>query len=244
MQPDISVIVPLFNEAENVVPLARQILAAFREEPRVIEVVLVDDASTDGTWEQIMAAHRMDPRVRGLRHGRNAGQSAALWTGFRGTHSRIIATLDGDLQNDPADLPRLLADLEKYDVVCGLRLARQDNFIRRASSSCARFARKAILGVDFRDTGCGLRVFKRTVLERLFPFNGFHRFMPVLAHSAGARVGEIPVHHRPRVAGASKYGIWNRLGRGVVDLFAVAWYQRRQIPPVSVDSFPPETRGD
>ncbi len=240
MQPEISIIVPLFNEVDNVAPLARQILAAFQNEPRPLELVLVDDASTDGTWGQIIAAHQADPRVRGLRHARNSGQSAALWTGFRGTRAPIIMTLDGDLQNDPADLPRLLAGLEKYDVVCGMRLARRDNFLRRASSKIARSARKAILGVDFRDTGCALRVFKRTALDHLFAFNGFHRFMPVLAHSAGARVCEVPVNHRQRVAGTSKYGIWNRLGRGIVDLFAVAWYQKRQIPPIALTSFPPE----
>ncbi len=239
MQPAISIIVPLFNEEDNVAPLARQILTALRDEPRPLELVLVDDASTDGTWDKIIAAHQADPRVRGLRHARNSGQSAALWTGFRGTTAPILMTLDGDLQNDPADLPKLLAGLEQYDVVCGMRIARQDNFLRRISSKIARAARKAILGVDFRDTGCGLRVFKRSALATLFAFNGFHRFMPVLAHSAGARVIELPVNHRQRIAGKSKYGVWNRAWRGLVDLFAVAWYQKRQIPPIKVTAFPP-----
>src|SRR5689334_2435420 len=111
MPTDISIIVPLFNEAENVAPLANQVLAAMREEKRPFEIVLVDDASTDGTWEQIIAAHKADARVRGLRHSRNAGQSAALWTGYRGSRSPILVTLDGDLQNDPADIPKLLAGL-------------------------------------------------------------------------------------------------------------------------------------
>jgi dolichol-phosphate mannosyltransferase len=239
MQPDISIIVPLFNEVDNVAPLAGQILAALKSEPRPLELVLVDDASTDGTWDKIIAAHAADPRVRGLRHTRNTGQSAALWTGFRNSTAPIIMTLDGDLQNDPADLPRLLAGLKEYDVVCGMRVARQDNFVRRASSKIARAARKTILGVDFRDTGCGLRVFKRTALNTLFAFNGFHRFMPILAHSAGARVCEIPVNHRQRIAGVSKYGVWNRLWRGIFDLFAVAWYQRRRIPPIEITSYPP-----
>jgi dolichol-phosphate mannosyltransferase len=240
--PEISVIVPLYNEVDNVAPLARQVLDALRNEPRPLELVLVDDASTDGTWEQIIAANKLDPRVRGLRHGRNAGQSAALWTGFRGSSSPIIMTLDGDLQNDPADLPKLLAGLAEYDVVCGMRIARQDNFLRRASSKIARAARRAVLGVDFRDTGCALRVFKRSALNSLFAFNGFHRFMPVLAHSAGARVVELPVNHRQRIAGVSKYGVLNRLGRGIFDLFAVAWYQRRQIPPIPITAFPPDSK--
>lgn len=242
MRPDISIIIPLFNEADNVAPLAKQVFAALQAETRTVELVLVDDASTDGTWEQIKTAHQAEPRVRGVRHGRNAGQSAALWTGFRSSEAPIIATLDGDLQNDPADLPRLLAGLADHDLVCGMRVARQDNFLRRVSSRIARAARKTVLGVDFRDTGCGFRVFKRTVLEPLFAFNGFHRFMPVLAHHAGAKVCEIPVNHRPRVAGVSKYGVWNRLGRGVVDLFAVAWYQKRQILPIPTTRFPPDSK--
>jgi dolichol-phosphate mannosyltransferase len=240
--PDISIIIPLFNEVENVAPLANQVLAVMREERRPFEIVLVDDASTDGTWEQIIAANRADARVRGLRHSRNAGQSAALWTGYRGSRSPIIVTLDGDLQNDPADIPRLLAGLGEHDVVCGMRVKRQDSVLRKISSKIARAARKSVLGVDFRDTGCGLRAFKRSVLESLFAFNGFHRFMPVLAHSAGARVIEIPVNHRPRIAGKSKYGVWNRLGRGVVDLFGVAWFQKRRIPPVPATAFPPEEK--
>jgi dolichol-phosphate mannosyltransferase len=242
MQPEISIIVPFYNEVDNVGPLAGEILAALKNEPRAFEIVFVDDASTDGTWDQIMAAHKADPRVRGLRHSRNAGQSAALWSGFRGSRSPILMTLDGDRQNDPADLPRLLAGLAQYDLVCGNRANRQDSFLRRASSRIARRARKLVLGVDFLDTGCGLRAFKRPVLDPLFPFNGFHRFMPVLAHSTGARVSEIPVNHRPRVAGKTKYGVWNRLGRGIADLFAVRWWQKRQIPPIPCTPFPPDDK--
>lgn len=239
MSPEISIIIPLYNEVENVAPLASQVLAAMREEKRPFEIVLVDDASADGTWEQIISANKADARVRGLRHSRNAGQSAALWTGYRASRSPIIVTLDGDLQNDPADIPKLLASLGEYDVVCGMRVNRQDNSLRKISSKIARAARKSVLGVDFRDTGCGLRAFKRPVLDSLFAFNGFHRFMPVLAHSAGAKVIEIPVNHRPRIAGKSKYGVWNRLWRGIVDLFGVSWFQKRRIPPVPATSFPP-----
>jgi hypothetical protein len=147
-------------------------------------------------------------------------------------------TMDGDLQNDPADLPRLLSGLADHDVVCGMRTARRDNFIRRASSRIAMAARKLVLGVGFQDTGCALRVFKRTALDGLFAFNGFHRFMPILAYSAGCKVIEVPVNHRQRVAGVSKYGIWNRLGRGIYDLFAVAWYQKRRIAPQPISRYP------
>jgi glycosyltransferase involved in cell wall biosynthesis len=186
--------------------------------------------------KQICAA---DSRVTGVRHLRNGGQSAALCTGFRASRGRIIATLDGDLQNDPADFPRMLEALKEADMVCGWRTRRADNFQRRISSSIARKARKLVLGVDFADTGCNLRVFKREILEGLPIFNGLHRFMPVLAHGAGAVVKEIPVQHHPRASGLSNYGIGNRLLRGVRDLIMVRWYLRRQIRPRALEVFSP-----
>jgi dolichol-phosphate mannosyltransferase len=228
---EISIVVPVYNEADNILPLAAETFAAMRGDSRMCELVFVDDASTDATWERIREARRRHPTVRGLRHVRNAGQSAALWTGIQASTGPIVATLDGDLQNDPADLPRLLAELERVDFVSGMRLQRRDNFLRRVSSSIARWARRKALGVDFRDTGCAIRVFKRTSLDGLFPFNGLHRFLPVLVHGGGARTLEVPVNHRPRIAGVSKYGVWNRLGRGICDLFAIAWYQKRRIRP-------------
>ncbi len=235
---EIAVIVPVFNEAENIAPLAREILAALAPLNRPFEIVFVDDASTDATWSDIAAERAKDPRVRGLRHARNAGQSAAVWTGLQATTAPILCTLDGDRQNDPADLPRLLAELATCDFACGARMNRQDTFVRRASSRVARWARSAVLGVDFADTGCALRAFRRSALAGLFPFNGLHRFLPVLVHGGGATVREIPVNHRPRVAGVSKYGVWNRLGRGVADLFALAWYQRRRLRPVPFSEQP------
>ena len=232
MTPDISIVVPLFNEDENVAPLAQRVLAAFKDEKRPIELLLVDDASTDQTWQRILDMQKADPRVRALHHLKNSGQSASLWTGFQASRGKIIATLDGDLQNDPGDLPVLLAHLDQFDMVVGVRTRRMDNGLRKISSRVARAARKAALGVDFQDTGCNLRVFKRELLDVMPAFNGIHRFMPVLAHSAGATVKEIPVTHHPRVAGQSKYGLWNRLGRGIYDLIGVRWYQKRQISRV------------
>ena len=231
--PEISVIAPLWNEKENARPLAEQVFGAFRNERRLIELILVDDASTDGTWEQILETQRADGRVRAIRHLRNSGQSAALWTGFTASRGNIIATLDGDLQNDPADLPRMIEALGSADLVCGVRTKRQDNSLRRFSSGVARWARKLVLGVDFRDSGCNLRVFKRSILQTLFPFDGLHRFMPILSQGAGAVVIEMPVSHRPRVTGVSKYGVWNRLGRGICDLAMIAWYRKRQLKNVA-----------
>jgi dolichol-phosphate mannosyltransferase len=229
---EISVIVPVYNEADNILPLAREVAAALAQEPRGFELVFVDDASSDATWERIVEARRLDPRVRGVRHARNAGQSAALWTGIQATTSPIVATLDGDRQNDPADFPRLLKELEQCDFVCGARVNRRDTWLRRVSSRVARAARKLVLKADFLDTGCALRVFRRSVLAGVFPFNGWHRFLPILVHGAGAKTREVPVNHRPRVAGVSKYGMWNRLGRGIYDLIGVGWWLRRALRPV------------
>lgn len=237
---DIAIIVPAYDEADNVLPMVREVAAAFASVAQSYELVFVDDASKDTTWQKIQEAQTLDPRVRGIRLSRNSGQSAALWTGIQATSSSIIATLDADLQNDPADLPKLLAELPQSDFACGVRIARQDNFVRRASSKIARWARKTALGVDFRDTGCALRVFKRTALAGVFGFNGLHRFLPVLVHGGGATVREVPVGHRPRVAGVSKYGVWNRVWRGIYDLFALAWYQRRRYRAVPYTELPPK----
>jgi dolichol-phosphate mannosyltransferase len=235
---EISIIVPVFNEADNVLPLTREVAAALKPLPQVYELVFVDDASTDDTWNKIAEARRLDPHVRGLRHARNAGQSAALWTGIQATTSPILASLDGDLQNDPADLPRLIAELERVDFVSGMRLSRQDNWLRKVSSKVARWARQTALGVDFADTGCAIRAFKRTALTGVFPFNGLHRFLPVIVHGGGFKTLEVPVNHRPRVAGVSKYGVWNRLGRGIYDLFAIAWYQKRRVRSIEFSELP------
>jgi len=229
---EISVVVPLFNESDNVQPLARRVFEVFARDRRPLELVLVDDGSTDATWQQILAARQTDPRVRALRHLKRAGQSAALWSGCLAARAPVICTLDGDLQNDPADLPKLLSALDECDLVCGVRIRRQDNWLRRFSSRVARWARRAALGVDFQDSGCNLRALKRPILQKLFPFDGLHRFLPIIAHNAGAIVRELPVSHNPRVAGKSKYGLWNRLGRGILDLGAMAWYRRRQIGSV------------
>jgi dolichol-phosphate mannosyltransferase len=229
---DISIIVPVFDEEENVLPLAREIAGALNKESRTFELVFVDDASRDMTWNRIQEAHRLDPRVRGVRHARNSGQSAALWTGIESSTGNIVGTLDGDLQNDPADLPRLFAELNSVDFVSGLRVNRQDTWLRRVSSGIARRARKAVLGADYRDTGCALRAFKRAALDGVFPFHGWHRFLPILVQAGGATTKEVPVNHRPRVAGVSKYGVWDRFGRGIYDLIGVRWYQKRRLQRV------------
>lgn len=153
MPAHISIVVPLYNEADNVAPLVAELIRVFAVETRPWEVVLVDDASRDGTWAAILAAQASDPRIRGLRHRRNCGQSAAVWTGITGSTAPLLCTLDGDLQNDPSELPRMLAMLEAVDLVCGHRVDRQDSWVRKISSRLARAARKFALGADFADTG-------------------------------------------------------------------------------------------
>jgi len=229
MAPRLSVIVPVFNEADNIPPLVQRILKALTAEPGGMELLIVDDCSTDDTWLRIQAEARQDPRVRPIRHSINRGQSAALWTGFLASEGAVLATLDGDLQNDPADLPSMLAQLATCDMVCGVRVKRADTFVRRGSARVARVARKIVLRMDFADSGCNLRVFKRKVLHTLAAFDGVHRFMPILAQAGGAVVREVPVSHHPRVAGKSKYGIRNRLGRGIRDLIMIGLFIRRQI---------------
>ncbi|HMJ91441.1 MAG TPA: glycosyltransferase family 2 protein [Candidatus Acidoferrum sp.] len=232
--PEIAIVVPVYNEEGNVLELIEEIHDGLEHLGRSYELVLVDDASTDSTWELICAARRRDQRVRGLRHERNAGQSAALWTGIAHTKSPILVTLDGDRQNNPADLPRLLHALRDHDFVCGVRTKRQDNWLRRISTKAARAARRRVLKVDFCDTGCAFRAFKRESLNGVFPFNGVHRFLPLLVHANGVRTKEVPISHRPRTAGVSKYGMWNRLWRGIYDLIAMAWYQKRRLPSIRV----------
>ena len=234
MSVEISIVVPVFNEQENIAPLAAELVRVFAQEARPWEIVLVDDASTDGTWAEIVKAQSAESRVRGLRHQSNRGQSAAVWTGITRSEGRFLCTLDGDLQNDPAELPRMLGMLGDLDFVSGRRAQRQDSWVRKVSSAVARSARSWALGHDFADTGCALRAFKRSTMEGLFPFNGLHRFLPILVAAGGYRCLEIPVTHRPRVAGVSKYGVWNRLGRGVYDLIGVGWCLRRRLAPVGV----------
>src|ERR1041385_6276537 len=160
-------------------------------------MLFVDDGSTDETWNEILKAQASDARVRALRHDRKAGQSAALWTGFTNSRGSLLATLDGDLQNDPADLPGMVTELANCDMVSGIRTKRMDNWLRRVSTRTARAARKLVLGIDFQDSSCGVRVFRRAILPTLPGFDSIHRFMPILAHNAGAVVRQVPVSHHP-----------------------------------------------
>mgnify|MGYP000254969149 CR=1 FL=1 len=222
--PALSVVVPLYNEEDNVQGLQAQIDVALTG--RDYELVLVDDGSNDHTLERILRG----PRVRVVRFERNAGQSAAMHAGMLAARGRIVALLDGDLQNDPADIPRLLAEIEKgADLVCGYRLKRRDNFSKRISSRIANAIRSRFTGDGVRDTGCTLKAMRRECIAALVPFHGMHRFIPALVKGAGHRIVEIPVHHRPRTAGVSKYGFGSRAIKATLDMLGVKWILSRQL---------------
>ena len=230
--PDISLVIPLFREEENVDPLVEEIGQALRDLDRSWELVLVDDGSDDGTWTRIRDRAARDPRVRGLRFAANRGQTAAFAAGFRAARGALIVTMDADLQNDPADIPAMVAALERdsADVVLGIRRDRHDNFVRRASSKIANAYRRWRTQDDSVDTGCPLKVFRSEFLDDMPLFTGMHRFFPTLARLRGAsKIVQVEVNHRPRLHGESKYGVWNRLWVGLADVRAVRWMQKRNL---------------
>jgi glycosyltransferase involved in cell wall biosynthesis len=234
--PRLSIVVPLYNEEENLPVLDGEIRAALSPLGLAYEILYVDDGSTDGSLGALRRLAAADGRIRILRHRRNAGQSAALASGFRAARGELLATLDADLQNDPADLPRLLAKLDEgYDVVSGVRRNRQDTWLRRISSRIANAVRNWATDESITDVGCSLKAYRTRFLAHLPMFGGMHRFLPTLVRWNGARVTEIAVNHRPRLHGVAKYGIGNRLFRALADLFAVRWMRRRWIDAGNVE---------
>jgi glycosyltransferase involved in cell wall biosynthesis len=203
------------------------------------EVIYVDDGSTDGSAAVLAALAAADARVRVLRHRRNAGQSAGLASGIAAARGTFTVTLDADLQNDPADIPRVLAALEGFDAVSGVRARRQDTWVRRFSSRLANAVRNRVIHDGIRDVGCSLKVYRTELLRRVPKFKGMHRFLPALIQLEGGKVREIDVHHRPRRFGQAKYGIGNRLWRSLTDLAAVRWMQSRHIPHDLADELTP-----
>jgi glycosyltransferase involved in cell wall biosynthesis len=229
LAPYLSVVVPFYDERDNVAALHAELVAALEGVRGGAELIYVDDGSRDGTAARLAELASQDARVRVLSFAANAGQTAALDAGFRAARGEVIATLDGDGQNDPADLPRLLAALAHADVVNGVRTTRHDRWRRRLSSRIANGVRNWALGEHVTDTGCSLRVMRASFVKRLKLYRGMHRFLPSLLRLEGARVVELPVQHRPRRAGASKYGIANRLFVALVDLLAVRWMAKRSL---------------
>jgi dolichol-phosphate mannosyltransferase len=242
--PDLSVVVPVHDEQDNVGPLAQDIDAALAGALEY-EVVFVDDASTDATFARLTDLSRDNPRIRALRHAQRCGQSTALRTGVTHARASLVATLDGDGQNDPGDIPRLLAILETTaldatrTLVAGQRVKRRDSRLVRLSSRIANVVRASILRDGTPDTGCGLKVFDRSLFVELPYFDHMHRFLPALVRRAGGHVISVPVNHRPRLTGRSHYGVWNRLWTGIVDLIGVVWLTRRAKVVVVTEALTP-----
>jgi dolichol-phosphate mannosyltransferase len=221
---NVSVVVPLYNEEQSVAILQRELADALTGLD--YEIIFVDDGSQDQTVARIAA----NPRTRVLRFEKNAGQSAAIFAGLQAVRSQVAVLIDGDLQNDPADIPRLLAEISRgADLVCGYRAQRKDTLLKRITSRVANFVRSRFTRDGVRDTGCTLKAMRRDCIGALLPFKGMHRFIPALVKGAGYRLVEIPVNHRPRRFGQSKYGLGNRALRATMDMFGVRWLLSRRL---------------
>ena len=234
VRPAVSIVVPVFNEEENVPLLAEEIRRALDPQGIPYEVVAVDDGSTDGTWERLEHVRAQDPRwvLVGLR--RNFGQTAAMSAGFDHARGDVIVTLDGDLQNDPADIPRLLEVVKDHDVVSGWRKNRQDPFLsRRLPSRLANWLISRVTGIRLHDYGCTLKAYRREVVEHLHLYGEMHRFIPAVASWMGISLAEVETHHRPRRFGRSKYGI-TRTVRVVLDLITVKFLLSFATKPIQV----------
>ena len=232
----LSIVVPVRNEQDNILPLLEEIHAALAAGAGDFEVLYVDDGSTDATPARLAEAMAKYPRLRVLRHAQSCGQSAALMTGFRAARGEWIATLDGDGQNDPADLPRLIAAREgtagaNVRLIAGYRKKRQDNWLKRVSSRIANGVRSRLLGDATPDTGCGLKLIQRSTCLELPYFDHMHRFLPALVQRNGGATVSVEVNHRPRSRGVSNYGLFDRLWVGIVDLAGVMWLKRRARRP-------------
>jgi dolichol-phosphate mannosyltransferase len=232
----LSIVVPVRNEQDNILPLLEEIHAALAGGAGDFEVIYVDDGSTDATAQRLQEGMQKYPRLRVLAHRASAGQSAALMTGFRAARGEWIATLDGDGQNDPADIPKLVkardgVQAANLQLVAGYRRKRQDSWLKRISSRVANGVRSRLLGDATPDTGCGLKLIQRAAVLELPFFDHMHRFLPALVQRNGGATISVEVNHRSRSRGVSNYGLFDRLWVGIVDLFGVMWLQRRSRRP-------------
>lgn len=228
--PELSFVIPCYNEQDNLRALVKAIANSVAPLQRTYEIVITDDCSKDNSWKVLKELAADDPRIRGLRFAYNCGQSAAMWAGMKAARGKIIVTLDADLQNDPQDLAHLLEPLNKFDCVCGSRVAARsqgDNWVRVVSSRIANGVRNKLSGENISDAGCCYRAFKRECIDNLKFFKGMHRFLPTLFKIEGYTVTEVDVRTNPRLAGKSNYGIGNRIFASFYDLMAVRWMKKR-----------------
>ena len=230
MKPKLSIVVPFYNEEENVAPLLAEIRAVCDTLGKTYEAIFVNDGSTDATGRRLNAATKDWPEARPLHSKLNHGQAAALFVGMKQATGEILVTLDGDGQNDPADIPRLLAALDNFDMVAGVRARRQDSWLRLAMSRLANSVRSSLLGDGLRDTGCALKAFRREVVEAFIPIRTLYSFMGAMAVAAEFRICQLEVAHRPRTHGQSKYGLSVFWWKPLIDMVGVYWFSRRRFP--------------
>ncbi len=231
--PTLSLVIPCYNEADNLRPLLAAIRAAAEPLQLPYEIVITDDASQDKSWQVLKELAAGEPRLRAQRFVFNCGESAASWAGLKAARGQYLVTLDADLQNDPKELPKFLEALKQYDCVCGTRVETRgqgDHFLRIASSRIANWVRNKLSGERISDAGCTYRAFKPECIANLKFFKGMHRFLPTLFKIEGFTVTEIAVTNNPRFAGRSHYGVWNRLFASFYDLLAVRWMKKRMVP--------------
>jgi dolichol-phosphate mannosyltransferase len=226
---DISVVVPVYNEEENLPVLIPQIAEVLRPLGKTYEMIFVDDGSKDHSRRLLKEMVPQHPQIRVLGFKKNCGETAAGAAGIKEARGEIVITIDADLQNDPKDIPRMLEYLKDYDVVTGWRQQREDSWVKRITSKIANKIRNSLSGEEIQDSGCTFRAYKRECLQNLKLYKGMHRFIPTLVKMEGYRVIEIPIAHHPRKFGVSKYTTWNRMWRAFIDLLAVKWMKSRHI---------------
>jgi glycosyltransferase involved in cell wall biosynthesis len=226
---EISVVVPVYNEEENLPVLIPQIAEVLRPLAETYEMIFVDDGSTDGSLRILKEMTSHHPQIHILAFKENCGETAAGAAGLKEAGGEVVITLDADLQNDPKDIPTMLEYLKDYDMVTGWRQKREDSWVKRITSKIANKIRNWLSGETIRDSGCTFRAYKRECLQNLKLYKGMHRFMPTLVKMEGFRVIEIPIAHHPRKFGVSKYTTWNRMVRAFIDLLAVRWMKSRHI---------------
>ena len=227
--PYLSVIIPVYNEEENVTPLTTELMEVLNNLNKSFEVIFVDDGSTDRSLAILKELQKKFRDIRIIKFRRNCGQTAGFDAGISAARGEVIVTMDADLQNDPHDIPKLLEKIGDFDAVCGWRQKRNDNFIRRISSRIANGVRNRLSGESIRDVGCSLKAFRSVYAKKMRLFTGMHRFFPTLIKMEGGRVTEVPVNHRQRKFGAPKYNIRNRIVRSFIDLLAVCWMKKRRL---------------